>query len=215
MAPRGAQAPRGLLRALEQGRGLVRGAAFRDMRLLPLDAPEILELAASWLARKENYQWLDFGSGRQIVTPGLLKIMMQRETHFMRVYTADRDDTPVGIVGLNSVDRVAGTATLWAVAGDKSFSNRGYVSLASSKLLTLAFRDLGLRAVNTWIVDGNSSVRSLCRLSFRFIGRLRQCHVIDGRPHDRLLFDLLAAEHRELDEERWRRIERSHREAVW
>jgi RimJ/RimL family protein N-acetyltransferase len=88
------------------------------------------------------------------------------------------------------------------------------VSLATSKFLTLAFRDLGLRAINTWIVDRNPSLRSLQRLNFRFIGRQRQCHIIDGRPHDRLLFDLLAAEHRELDEERWLRIEKPHRETV-
>jgi len=184
------------------------------MRLLPLVAPDVLELAAGWLGRKENYQWLDFGTGRQVVTPALLRIMTQRETHFMRVYTWGRDDAPIGIVGLNSVDRSSGTATLWAVAGEKSFSVRGYVSLATSKFLTLAFRELGLRAINTWIVDCNPSLRSLQRLNFRFIGRQRQCHVIDGRLHDRLLFDLLAPEHRELDAERWRRIERSHREAV-
>jgi RimJ/RimL family protein N-acetyltransferase len=184
------------------------------MKLLPLDTPEILELAAGWLARKENHQWLDFGNGRQVVTPALLKIMAQRETHFIRMYTWGDDDAPIGIAGLNNVDRSSGTATLWAVAGEKSFSLRGYVSLATSKFLTLAFRELGLRAINTWIVDRNPSLRSLQRLNFRFIGRLRQSHVIDGRLHDRLLFDLLATEHKELDEERWLRIERSHSEAV-
>jgi RimJ/RimL family protein N-acetyltransferase len=184
------------------------------MKLVPLDSPRLLELAAGWLALKENYQWLDFGDGRQLVTPALLKIMAQREAHFMRVYTGDHDDVPIGIVGLNSVSRVFGSATLWAVAGDKSFANRGYVSLASSKLLTLAFRDLELCSVNTWIVDGNSSVRSLQRLNFRFIGRLRQCHLIDGLPRDRLLFDLLASEHWELDEERWLRIARKESETV-
>jgi len=184
------------------------------MKLLPLDTPEILELVAGWLGQKENYQWLDFGNGRQIVTPALLKIMAQRETHFLRVYTWGRDDRPIGVVGLNSVDRAFRTGTLWAVAGEKSFSSRGYVSLASSKFLTLAFRNLGLHGVNTWIVDRNPSLRSLKRLNFRFIGRQRQCHTIDGRPYDRLLFDLLAAEHRELDEARWHRVERSHREAV-
>ena len=184
------------------------------MKLLPLDTPELFFLAAEWLARKENYQWLDFGNGRQTVTPTLLKIMAQREAHFLRIYTWGRDDRPIGIVGLNSVDRAFKTGTLWAVAGEKSFSNRGYVSLASSKLLSLAFRDLGLHVVNTWIVDRNPSVRSLERLNFRFISRQRQCHIIDGRPYDRLLFDLLATEHRELDEERWHRMERPHQETV-
>jgi hypothetical protein len=91
------------------GRGLP-GRHESDMKLYPLDTPELLELAASWLARKENYQWLDFGSGRQIITPALLKIMTQRETHFLRAFTSDRDDVPIGIVGLNSVDRTFNTA---------------------------------------------------------------------------------------------------------
>src|SRR2546425_11062833 len=179
------------------------------MKLLPLDRPELIELVASWLARKENYQWLDFGSGRQIITPALLKIMVQRETHFLRVTTSNRDDTPIGIAGLNNVDRTSKTATFWGAVGEKSFCNRGTGTLASSKFLTLAFRELGLETVNTWVVEGNPSLKIIKRLGFRFIGRQRQCHYIDGRPYDRLLFDLLASEHRGLDEERWHRIERS------
>jgi RimJ/RimL family protein N-acetyltransferase len=184
------------------------------MKLLPLDTPEIIELAAGWLKEKENYQWLDFGNGRQILTPPLLKIMTQREAHFLRAYTSDRDDAPIGIVGLNGIDRTFKTATFWGASGEKSFRNRGYSTIASSKLMTLAFRDLGLHSVNTWSVEHNPSLRTIERLGFRFIGRLRQCHYIDGRPYDRLLFDLLASEHRELDGERLHRKERPHREAV-
>src|SRR5258708_3355357 len=87
-------------------------------------------------------------------------------------------------------------------------------TLASSKFMTLGFRDLGLHAINTWVVDHNPSLRIIERLGFRFIGRQRQCHYIDGQLYDRLLFDLLASEPRELDEERWRRIGTSHRGAV-
>jgi len=184
------------------------------MKLLPLDTPEIIEFAAGWLGKKENYQWLDFGNGRQVATPALLKIMAQRETHLLRVYTSGRDDMPIGIVGLNSVDRTFRTATYWVVAGDKSIQNRGYATFALSKLLSLGFRDLGLHSINTWVVDHNPSLRIVQRLNCRFIGRQRQCHTIDGRLYDRLLFDLLASEHRELDEERWHRIERAHQEAV-
>jgi RimJ/RimL family protein N-acetyltransferase len=175
------------------------------MKFLPLDRAEWLELAAGWLAQKENYQWLDFGNGRQIITPALLKIMAQRETHFVRVYTAPRDDMPIGIAGLNSVDRTFKSATFWGAAGDKSFRNRGYGTLAGSKFLTLAIRDLGLETINTWVVEHNPSQRIIERLGFRFIGRQRKCHYIDGRAYDRLLFDLLACEHRELDEACWQR----------
>jgi RimJ/RimL family protein N-acetyltransferase len=172
------------------------------MKLLPLDSPDLLDLAARWLARKENYQWLDFGGGKQIVTPALLKVMTQRETHFLRIYTAD-DDTPIGIVGLNNVDHTFRTGTLWGATGEKSFANRGYATFAASQALTLAFEDLKLHSVNTWTVEHNRSVRVLERLKFRFYGRQRQCHCIDGRFYDRLYFDLLASEHRELEEPAW------------
>ncbi len=175
------------------------------MKLLPLCTPEVFELVASWLGRKENYQWLDFGGGRRAVTPALLKIMSQRDSHLMRVYTRPGTDIPIGIVGLNNVDPTFKTGTLWGVAGETSFHSRGYASIAASKLLGIAFRDLGLRAVNTWVVDHNPSLRSVERMGFRFIGRQRLCHRIDGRPYDRLLFDLLAEEHQEVELGRRRR----------
>lgn len=169
------------------------------MELLPLKDPEHLQLAAHWLQRKENYQWLDFGNGVQEVTPTLLKIMLQRGSHFIRVYTAGADERPIGVVGLNNVDRHFRTGTLWGVAGNKEFRHRGLSQLAASRLLTLAFDELGLQSVSAWAVDCNVSVRSLRRLGFRYVGRQRRCHVIDGHVHDRVLFDLLATEHRELN----------------
>jgi len=185
------------------------------MKLLPLDNPEIIELVANWLAQKHNYKWLDFGNGKQIVTPALLRIMAQRETHFMRAYTSDRDDTPIGICCLNSVDRNFRSATLWGAQGDQSFRHRGLGTVAASKVLTLAFRDLGLHTINTWVVETNPSLRLIERLNFRFIGRLRQCHFMDGHAYDRLLFDLLASEHEDIKSDRRPRSQKSLQKTVW
>jgi RimJ/RimL family protein N-acetyltransferase len=168
------------------------------MNLRPLRAAADFELAASWLQRQENNQWLDFGNGRQGITPALLRIMAQRDSHFIRLYVMQGDDSPIGIVALNNVDRNRRTGTLWVVAGEKSFRHRGWAHVATSRFLTLAFQELGLNSVNTWIVEHNPSQRGAERLGFRFIGRQRQCHFIGGQPYDRLLFDLLASEHREL-----------------
>jgi RimJ/RimL family protein N-acetyltransferase len=84
------------------------------------------------------------------------------------------------------------------VIGEKSFRSRGYATFAGSRFLTLAFRDFGLHTVNTWVADHNPSLRLMERLNFRFIAGQRQCHCIDGRLYDRLLFDLVAVEHKEL-----------------
>lgn len=166
------------------------------MQLKPLDSPELIQTVAGWLSQPENYQWLQFGDGRQILTPQLLKIMTLRDTNVLRVYTAD-DGTPLGVVGLDEVNRNFKTARIWVVAGDKSFRARGFATHAASEMLTLAFQDLGLHVVNTWIVEDNPSVRVAERLNFKFIGRQRQCHYMDGRVCDRLLFDILASEHKD------------------
>lgn len=167
------------------------------MRLLPLESPDFITLVAGWLARPENSQWIDVGGGRQPVTPALVKIMAQRETNVLRVFTADDDETPIGVVGLQNVDRQSKTATIWIVLGDKAMGGRLYPSRAVAKMLTLGFTDLGLRAINTWIVEHNRSRAIARRLRFRYIGRQRQCHYIDGQPFDRLWFDILASEHTE------------------
>ena len=167
------------------------------MKLLPLESPELIRVVADWLSRKDNYEWLDFGNGKQILTPEWLKISTQRDTEVLRVFTSDDDRTPVGIVGLTNVDRTFRTARIWVVVGDKSFGARGHATQAASRLLTYAFRELDLRVVNTWIVEHNPSRRIAERLGFTLVGRQRQCHVIDGRPYDRLWFDILASEHKE------------------
>lgn len=166
------------------------------VRLRPLDSPELIQIAAGWLAEQQNAQWLQFGDGSHVLTAPLLKILSQKDTHVLRVYTSE-DGTPLGIVGLDEVNHNFKTARIWVVSGEKHFCGRGYATQAASKLLTLAFRELGLHAVNTWIVEHNPSVRVAERLRFKFIGRQRQCHWLGGVAHDRLWFDLLASEHKE------------------
>jgi RimJ/RimL family protein N-acetyltransferase len=166
------------------------------MKLLPLDSPALLEVAAGWLDGYENYKWLDFGNGVQRVSAVTLRIMTQRNIHIFRLYTAGAEDLPVGIVGLSNVDRNFRTASIWAVLGQKRYG--GCTTEAVSRMLTYGFTELGLHAINAWTVEINAGGRRVLeRLNFRFIGRLRQCHYIDGRPYDRLLFDLLATEHQD------------------
>jgi RimJ/RimL family protein N-acetyltransferase len=172
------------------------------MQLLPLDSPERIQLVAHWLAQKENYQWLDFADGRQLVTPEWLKIGMQRGSYVLRLFTSDANETPIGVVGFSNINPHFKTANIWVVVGDKSYAARGYASRASSEMLTFGFEELGLRAIHTWIAEGNQSVRMAKRLKFRPIGRQRQCHYVDGRVCDRLWFDLLASEHMEIHDVR-------------
>ncbi len=168
------------------------------MQLQPIDTTT-LQIVAQWMAAKENYQWLDFGNGNQILTPISLKIMSQRGIHLLRVFTSDSDDSPIGLVAFSNISPPFKTATLWYVLGNKAYAGKGYTTRAVSTLLTIGFTELRLATVNAWAVDQNTpSISVLKRNNFQLIGRQRECHYIDGRPFDRLLFDLLAAEHKEL-----------------
>ncbi len=167
------------------------------MELRPLDDPGLIETIAGWIGRRENYQWLDFGNGKQVLTAASLGIMAQRDIHLIRAFTDDSGEAPIGVVGLSNVDRVFRTATPWCVLGDRRYAGRGYASRALSRILTLGFTELGLHSVYAWVVaDNAASLKLVERTNFRLIGRQRECHYIDGRPHDRLLFDLLAREHK-------------------
>jgi len=164
------------------------------MQLLPLDSPDNFQLVAHWLAEKDNYQWLDFSDG-QPVSDGWLRIAMQRGHLVLRLFTSDADETPIGVVGFDNINPHFKTASIWIVAGEKSFAARGHATRAASAMLRIGFEELGLQAVQTWIADGNQSLRMAERLNFRLIGRQRQSHCVDGRVYDRLWFDLLASEY--------------------
>ena len=176
------------------------------MQLTPLDTPERLRIAVGWLSEKANYQWLDFGDGRQVVSPEWLKIAMQRGTLLLRMITSDGDDLPIGVVGLSNVNRNFKTANFLIVLGDRRFARQGYATRAGLEMLTIGFRDLGLQSIHTWIVEGNHSVHLARNMNFKPIGRQRQCHVIDGQPYDRLWFDVLASEHQETGNVRRQQI---------
>lgn len=171
------------------------------MKLAPLDEAT-LPAVAEWLGRDDVYRWLDFGLGLQRVTLPALKVMARRDAHCLWIHTPEGVDCPpIGIVGLSNISRPFRTATVWAVLGERAYGGRGHTYRATARLLTHAFRTLGLASVNAWAVEANvASQRILRRLGFRLIGRQRQCHLIDGRLCDRLLFDLLASEHRDIDD---------------
>lgn len=160
---------------------------------------EDLDLVAGWLAEKENYQWLDFGDGLQKLTALHLKVMTQRRSNLIHVFSIAPEKTPIGLVAFCQLNWDFLVGTLWYLLGEKKFRNRGFTSKAVSRFLEQGFHQHNLRSVHAWVVAHNqASVRVLEKNHFSYIGRQRQCHRIDGRWYDRLHFDLLAEEFQPL-----------------
>jgi RimJ/RimL family protein N-acetyltransferase len=165
--------------------------------LRPVDSPELFRLVAGWLNEPENARWLDFGDGRQSVSPEWLKVGTQRGTMVLRIFDSDAG-TPAGVAGFDRINRHFRSAGIFVVVGDKACLRRGYATRATTAMLTFGFADLGLHSIHTWVVEHNPSVHVARNVGFKPVGRQRECHFIDGRPYDRLWFDILGSEHKEL-----------------
>jgi len=154
-----------------------------------------LELVSRWLGDKENYQWLDFGAGQQVIARTALALMRQRELHCFHLQRVEENGPPVGIVALSNISPNFRSAMLWYVLGEKRHGGKGIMGRGVARMLRHAFGSLGLHSVQAWCVAGNTpSLRILEKSGFQLIGRQRECHFIDGQLLDRLLYDLLARE---------------------
>lgn len=167
------------------------------MKLWPAH-PDDVELAWRWLSDEDNAKWLDFGPADEL-TRVSLKFILGREENVVRLFAPEGAPGPLGIVALSDVHRACRTANLWYVLGERVEAGRGHTTRAVSRLLGLAFGELGLASVHAWTVEANvASIRVLERNGFRGIGRQRRCHFLDGHIVDRLLFDLVREEYREV-----------------
>lgn len=164
-----------------------------NVELAPIDTPEVVSIVTGWLA-EGPCRWLEPTPHRRL-TPAMFRRLTQRADYEFRVFRLEQLGAPLGVVALTDINREFKTATTWGMLGDKAWTRQGLTTAALSKILTLGFTDLGLGAINAWAVDESPSLHMLTRLHFRFIGRQRACHYVNGQPHDRLRFDLLSSEH--------------------
>jgi RimJ/RimL family protein N-acetyltransferase len=154
-----------------------------------------LEIIAGWLAQPRIARWLDFGGERPLTALALKYAIAQGSTRLFTYAPAAAGAAPIGVVGLGSIHPRFRTALLWYALGEPRFAGRGLTGRAAAEVVRIGFEELGLRALNAWVVEGNdASVRILESIGFQRIGRQRQCHLVDGRPRDRLLFDLVWSE---------------------
>jgi len=151
----------------------------------------------TWLADPQNNQWLEFDEG-DMANPRKLRSMLSSDTHYVRLFRASPEGDALGLVGLSNINRTLGTAMPWCVLNSDSHAGKFYMIRALSRLLEVAFDEMGLKSLHAWTVECNiPSVRLLRHAGFRYIGRQRRCHMINGRVLDRLWFDLLDFEYRE------------------
>ncbi|MDZ7755217.1 GNAT family N-acetyltransferase [Rhodohalobacter sp.] len=153
-----------------------------------------------WMMDEQNYRWFDFGRGVQKLAAPALKIDdLTDNEHELRIFTCDETDKPIGLISLSDINKKFKTATLWFVLGDKNYTGQNYTTKAVSSMLTMGFEELKLESIFAWVIEKNvASIKVLEKNNFKFIGKRRRCHYINGHAYDRLQYDILAGEHNML-----------------
>lgn len=115
---------------------------------------------------------------------------------------ADADDsdvaegptTPVGSIGIWSIDHINGTAWMGAWV-DPDYHGRGYAPRGAALVVDFAFEELNLNRVQTGVYEPNcASQRVMEKLGFEREGIARQAIFVDGEFVDSYQYGLLREE---------------------
>lgn len=105
----------------------------------------------------------------------------------------------VGVIGLDRINLVDGTAWTWQIIGEKENRNQGYGTEAKILLLDYGFNTLRLEKVCAEaIAENKSSLRYNEKSGFREEGRLRNQIFREGRRQDLVLLGISKEEFTEI-----------------
>lgn len=173
---------------------LIPGTDLPMIELLPLQATHA-RMVSGWLADPRARCWLDLDSGRQEMDERSLFLMLTGRRCHARLTRVPGSDAPYGLVCLNDCANEMGSAGIWGVRGHYGASLPNAAVAAFLLQLANGFLELGREVIGSWVVEGNQfSVAMHERLGLRLTGRQRARHRMNGRLHDRLLFDITRAE---------------------
>ncbi|POM14022.1 Uncharacterised protein [Burkholderia cepacia] len=154
--------------------------------------PHDIDDIVVWLAQPTISRWFDFGLGRQSLPALAVQAMVHSRQHRIRVFGSAGYTVPSGVVAVSDVTHRFATGSFWILRDRLRPICVNMAYNAAAYLLQEAFVRDRLRCITAWAVDCNvPSQRLLARLGFRLIGLQRDCHVVDGTPVGRLLYDLL------------------------
>lgn len=155
-----------------------------------LAAPHF-ELVAMWLSKWQINRWLTGEWRGKEVSPTLIAIAVRNRRN--RFFLVRLDGKPCGLVALASIDMVDKVAMVWYLMGEEQLSGCGIISEGVRQMVRLAFDELKLKSLFTWIMEDNpASGKVLLKAGFREAGRIRSSVCSAGRQIDRIYFDIVS-----------------------
>jgi len=158
-------------------------------------APEYFDQVARWLSDPRINAWLSSEWRNRAIDKALIAVVVRNTRN--QLFLVRSRQQPCGFVALSDIDAVDGIAMVWYGLGEQALGGQGITSEAVRQLTHYAFSKRGLQSLYAWTMANNgSSGRVLVNAGFRHAGRLRNAASSQGRPVDRIYYDLIAADSR-------------------
>lgn len=160
------------------------------VRLVPLDKAKHLENAVLWMNDPEVTQWLLFGDYP------LTRIA--EEAYFDRLGVVEDkevgwaietlDGQHIGFSGMQDINHFHKVAISGTFLGNKEFWGKGYGTDAARVRARYAFDVLGLRMIESGILDGNErSLKMQEKVGYQIVGRIPKRYWKRGVYRDKII----------------------------
>lgn len=179
---------------VQDASALIPGTSLPCVELHPVDGTHA-HIIDGWFRDERARHWLDLGSGRQQMPARELLLMLIGPRCHARLFRLPGSAVFLGLVCLNDFRNEMGSAEVWGLRGFYGRTVPNVTAAAFLSVVAEGFLHLGREVIGSWVVEGNAfSISMLEKLGMRCTGRQRARHRINGRLHDRLLFDVTRQE---------------------
>ncbi len=105
------------------------------------------------------------------------------------------NDTMVGTVSLEKIDRINSRAELGIFIGNIEYRGKGYGAEAINLLLDFGFNYMNLNSIELTVLECNERAKACYKkCGFKEMGRKRKAKFINGKYYDTLVMDILREE---------------------
>ena len=146
-------------------------------------------LIARWLGEPENTRYLTSNLRENKLTPALIQVGLRRQDQAWYLFDDEKPAAaPVGLIAVDSIDRVDGVGNLWFLLGETAQRRRGLTARAIAAFCRA--NPLGLEVLIAWAGEPNeASLACLRRAGFREVGRIPNAFAVAGGRFARIVFE--------------------------
>lgn len=174
------------------------GLQGENVRLVPVDVEAHLEHFLRWFNDPEVTHNLAVTKPMTRLKEKQMLEQIAESRTMIQWVILDENGHPIGTTGIRNISWREGNGSTGIVIGEKTAWGKGYGSDAVRTRTRYAFKQLGLRRLQTeTFADNTAIIHCLEKVGYQQVGTLRKRRWRDGQWCDCILWDCLAEDFRD------------------